>query len=211
MAKDWKGNSNSGRYAVGMKTANSVNEREQDDFYATDPKALQKLIDRCSVWLQRIWISTCEHKEIVWECACGDGNLAKCLMHNGLIVHASDLKDRHFGCPDVDFLQEKGTPNGCKIILTNPPYSLATEFIEHALDILSDGGLYIAFMNLTYLHGINRYIRVYSKGTLREVYVFSGRIECWKNGIQSRSGNMVNYAWFVFQKGFQGQPTLYWL
>lgn len=211
--KDWKGNSNSAHAAIAAKRPNSTNEREQDDFYATDPEALRKLLDGASNELSiELWQSL-KYSRYIWECACGDGNLAKLLTQRGFIVYASDLKDRGYCYPDVDFLKEKRTPRGCNTILTNPPYSLANEFILHALDILPEGGLYIALMNITYLAGQKRYREIYSKGSLREVYVSSKRIECWKNGERPKDkcGSIANYAWYVFQKGYKGQPTLYWL
>jgi hypothetical protein len=112
--------------------------------------------------------------------------------------------------PEKLFTEKYNHP---QIILTNPPYSLATEFIEHALEILPDGGVYIALMNITYLAGQKRYDRVYSKGVLREVYIFRKRVECWRdNDIEKYGGkSMVDYAWYIFQKGYKGNPTLYWL
>ena len=220
--KDWKGNSNSLRAAISVKSPNSTNEREQDDFYATDPEALQKLLDHCSAWLYNTLdmikpsvgkIQDKIHLVMpIWECACGNGNLAEVLVNNGFIVWATDLKDRGYGQNrNIDFLNTIKTNN--PVILTNPPYSLATEFIENALEILPEGGLYIALMNITYLAGQKRYQRVYSKGNLREIYVFSKRIECWKNGEKPKDkcGSIANYAWYVFQKGYNGQPTIYWL
>lgn len=213
MKKEWKGNSDSVRSRLAINKAHTTKGREQDDFYATDPAALETLLYGCSEWLQFIMNNVLRNSTHIWECACGDGNLAKCLTQNGYSVYATDLKNRGYGCMDVDFLKEKQMLHDCFIILTNPPYSLATEFIEHALEILPDGGLYIALMNITYLAGQKRYQRVYSKGSLREIYVFSKRIECWKNNDREKYGNkaMADFAWYVFQKGYKGQPTLYWL
>ena len=206
--KEWKGNSNSLRAAISVKSPNSTNEREQDDFYATDPKALEELLAHSSYYLHNIFCN----RPVIWEPACGNGNLALVLNKHDLPTYASDLKNRGYGMYDMDFLQNNNFIDA-QIILTNPPYSLATEFIEHALDILPDGGLYIALMNITYLAGQKRYQRVYSKGSLREIYVFSKRVECWKNGEKPKDkcGSIANYAWYVFQKGYNGQPTLYWL
>ena len=68
-------------------------------------------------------------------------------------------------------------------------------------------------MNITYLCGVKRYERIYRFGSLREVYVFSNRIECWRNNDRETYGGkkMVDFAWYIFQKGYTGQPTLYWL
>ena len=88
--KDWKGNSNSATYSLGIKRKSSTNVREKDDFYATDPIALQQLLDSGSDWFLNI-LKNCTG---IWECACGCGNLAECLRENGYDVAASDLKDR---------------------------------------------------------------------------------------------------------------------
>ena len=68
-------------------------------------------------------------------------------------------------------------------------------------------------MNITYLAGQKRYNRIYQYGSLREVYIFSKRAECWRNNDQEKYGAkaMVDFAWYIFQKGYNGQPTIYWL
>ena len=171
------------------------------------------LLDGCSDWLKFRFSLTKKTQAPIWECACGNGNLAKILVSYGYNTIATDIKDRGYGATGkhYDFLKIH-SGSFCHI-LTNPPYSLATEFIEHALEILPDNGLYIALMNITYLAGQKRFELVYSKGMLRDVYVFSKRIECWKNNEppKDKCGSIANYAWYVFQKGYDGQPTLYWL
>ena len=222
MSKDWKGNSNSLHAAIAAHRGGGKSMRQEDDFYATDPKALRMLIEGgCSAWLNSHFTNIQRHHVPIWECACGNGNLATMLKFSkgGFDVIATDLKDRGYGLSGNDFLKMDANWLYHNIfytvdtILTNPPYSLATEFIEHALDILPDGGLYIAFMNIGYLAGQKRWQRVYQFGTLREVYVFSKRMEVWKNGEppKDKCGSIANYAWYVFQKGYKGQPTLYWL
>lgn len=129
------------------------------------------------------------------------------------------------GCEYLDIIRfvNECQKDGHNIKIIRPEYKprevwekygfplVSTEFIEHALELLPDGGLYIALMNITYLHGIDRYKRVYSKGTLREVYVHSKKINVYKNNIPTGNTSMCVYAWYVFQKGYIGQPTLYWL
>lgn len=242
MAKEWKGNSNSAHAAIAAHRGEGKSMRQSDDFYATDPKALDALLDHCSLFLQGV-LSSCRRdnyrrlyatyyngeKHItapaIWECACGNGNLYRVLDERGYKCIYSDIKDRstadyplkYKGMLNKNFLKVYDFPKpwiyNVAVILTNPPYSLANDFIKHALDILPDNGLYIALMNITYLAGQKRYNEIYQFGTLREIYVFSKRVECWKNGEKPTDGcgSIANYAWFVFQKGYCGQPTLYWL
>ena len=42
--KEWNGNSRSAQYSLAMKKKDSKEQRETDDFYATDPKALEMLL-----------------------------------------------------------------------------------------------------------------------------------------------------------------------
>lgn len=67
----------------------------------------------------------------VWECACGDGHLAKVLVAAGLQVVATDLLAWGYGRPGVDFLRTRRCL--APVIVTNPPFSLWREFAEHAL------------------------------------------------------------------------------
>jgi hypothetical protein len=57
--------------------------------------------------------------ENVWECACGQGHLAKVLDKKGLLGKASDLIDRGYGEVGIDFYNYRDTWSGD--ILTNPP------------------------------------------------------------------------------------------
>ena len=59
--------------------------REKDDYYATDPVAVR-------------WLMQLEHLDHnVWECACGEGHLAKPLIEAGYNVTSTDLIYRNFG------------------------------------------------------------------------------------------------------------------
>ena len=55
----------------------------------------------------------------IWECACGDGAMSRVLAMNGNRVESSDLYQRGFGEPGVDFFD---TTRRAANIVTNPPY-----------------------------------------------------------------------------------------
>ena len=85
----------------------------------------------------------------VWECACGEGHLAKILEEKGILHLASDLIDRGYG--DVfDFLSTENKEWEGDII-TNPPYSLAKDFIEKALQIIPQGNKIEMFLKIKFL------------------------------------------------------------
>lgn len=74
----------------------------------------------------------------IWEPACGDGRLARVLEWHGFTVIATDLREYPgYGHGGLDFLlsspQDKwGEVVEIDAIVTNPPFSLAEEFIRRA-------------------------------------------------------------------------------
>ena len=82
--KDWTGNSRSAHAALGARNY-AQNEREVNDYYATEPKAAQLLMG----------VET--FSPLIWECACGEGHLAKEFERAGYRVYATDLIDRGYG------------------------------------------------------------------------------------------------------------------
>ena len=206
--KDWTGNGNSIFKTLGASN-HTDKERESQDYYATDPIAIDKLA------------AVYDIPHYVWECACGEGHLSKKLIELGHDVCASDIVNRGYGNTDVDFLSDllplpkfSHLNNWC--ILTNPPYKYATQFIEHALEILPKGAPAIMLLKTTALEGKGRYEKLYKKGYLKAVYQFSERLLCAKNGnfkeMQEGGGSAVSYAWFVFaDDGKNNPPQIYWI
>lgn len=197
--QDWTGDTNSVWKTIAATNRNG-NNREKDDYYATEPKAIHKLCE--------VEKFTCK----VWECACGAGHLVKALEDNGYTVKASDITDR--GCPNSfnqDFF-ECGFSN--YDIITNPPYKYAKEFVEHALDIINDGMKVAMFLKLTFLEGKARR-EFFRKNPPVRIWVFSERILCAKNGdfegLKDSGGSAVAYAWFVWEKGFSEKTVIDWL
>lgn len=199
---DWIGNKNSCRAALGISKNGYMFDRAIGDYYATDPEALRAFLNVVNF----DWAG-----HTVWECACGSGNLSKVLESvPGLNVFSSDLYNRGYGRSYIDFLKS-GIPDGVDIILTNPPYKYAVQFIEHALDILPMDGYCIMLLPVTYLAGKERYDKLFSKGWLQTVWVFSGRFYVWKNNVQTTMKSMQQYAWFVFSKRWCLEPTINWI
>lgn len=199
---DWTGNYNSIYKTIGA-SSHADGEREKHDYYATEPKAVEVLLAQEGF------------SPYVWECACGEGHISQVLTNAGYRVKNSDIVDRGLvGTEIIDFLQVKkedvksGVPMD---IITNPPYKYAKEFVEKALDISMDGTKIAMFLKLTFLEGQARR-KLFLKAPPKTVYVFSGRVKCAKNGNFDEIGSSaVAYAWFVWEKGFKGNPTIRWV
>lgn len=149
----------------------------------------------------------------VIEPACGDGSMAKVLEEEGYRVHASDLYDRGYGKTGVDFLTMEGPfPN----VVTNPPYSLAGDFVAHATDRTS--GLVCMFLRLAFLEGVERYYKIFSDNPPNRVWIFPNRVTLFPANYvpepgKSKSGGTTAYAWFVWDNRETvpyGGPYLKW-
>lgn len=188
--KDWVGNAS-------VRNCNKRNDNaEPNDYYATEPKAVELLLEQE------------QFSPYVWEPACGEGHISEVLLAHGYKVLSTDLIDRGYGNGGVDFLEAE-PPEIPHDIITNPPYRYAKEFVERALKVSMDSAKIAMFLKLTFLEGQARR-KLFCDNPPRTVYVSSSRLQCGKNGDFSGT-SMVAYAWFVWEKGYKGQTALKWI
>ncbi len=188
----------------------STTDREENDFYATSPKATNLMVD----WLEKEIPGSKNWK--IWECCCGNGRLAETLKERGhTITGATDLIDRGYGT-QKDFLVTSSMENNSDAIITNPPYSCALEIAEHAMSLLNDGQYYIFLGRIQFLEGKARK-KFFEDNPPKYVLVHSERVNCWKNDKPeyNKKGKEITsamcYSWFVFEKGYKGKPMVCWL
>lgn len=85
--KDWTGDRNSIFKTLGSSAHGSY-ERQSEDYYATEPRAVELLLEQE------------EFATSIWECASGEGHIAKVLLKHGYIVRQSDIIKR---TPETEF------------------------------------------------------------------------------------------------------------
>ena len=99
----------------------------------------------------------------------------------------------------------------CGDIITNPPYKVALDFVKHSLDIIPEGSKVAMFLKLQFLKGKARK-EFYKQNPPKKIYVASGRLNCAKNGkFEEFKSSAVAYAWFMWEKGYQGSPEIDWI
>ena len=180
-------------------------ERESNDYYATDPIAIDMLEMKFDI----------PHN--VWEPCCGEGHLSKRLIELGHNVYSSDLIDRGFGHV-ANFFETMTTPtefgnNFC--ILTNPPYKYACDVVKHSLDLVPCGCYVIMFLKTTFLEGKKRHDELFSKTPPKYIFQFVSRLLCAKNGdfdyMRAHGGSAVSYAWYIWKKEDYGATIIDWI
>lgn len=198
MSRDWTGNKASTFVTLGASN-HSLGDRQSDDYYATEPKAVEILLENEK-------FSPC-----IWECACGEGHIAKVLEKHGYDVSATDLIYRGYGEKESYNFLECDERNIDEDIVTNPPYKYAQEFVEKALEIIAENHKVAMFLKLQFLEGKARKA-MFAKYPPKVIYVSSSRLNCAKNGdFEKHGSSAMAYAWFVWEKGFKGDPVIKWV
>lgn len=192
----------SGTSLAGMST---TRERVQDDYYATPYQATEMLLDEVK------FIG-----DFLEPCV-GGGHIADIIKkyYPNEYVCGSDLVDR--GYPDtlvVDFLNHEFSEKYDNIV-TNPPYSLAQEFLEKGMKVINPKGKIAMFLKIQFLEGAKRR-EMFKEYPPKYIYVFSKRQNPWRNGSQVDEkgkpwASTMCFAWFVWEKGFTEEPLVRWL
>lgn len=192
---------------AGSKLAggNPETKRVDNDYYATNPKALNMLLDKYPI------------KGSCLEPCVGGGHLAE-VIKSRVDKNCVCLDLVYRGYPDTiehDFLTWK-SPKKFDCIITNPPYSLGEEFIRKSLSLLKDGGTCAMFLKIQFLEGAKRK-ELFDKFPPKYIYVFSNRIDVWNNGnpVDPKTGkrwaNTMCFAWFIWEKNSTTEPVVRWL
>lgn len=182
-------------------------KRIENDFYATPFHATEAILDRVELYGS------------ILEPAAGQGHISKVLheYYPNEEVISTDLVKREskFGITihgNIDFLIYNFNRKFDNII-TNPPFSLAQEFIERALDLSNRKVLMLAKVQL--LEGIKRK-ELFENSPLKYVYVFSKRVNPLRNGAEfDEKGKpwqtTMCFAWFVWEHGYNGEAIIRWI
>jgi hypothetical protein len=125
-----------------MAGGNPLTGRMEDDFYPTPSEVTHALLGEFHFGRGKIL-----------EPAAGDYAMASVLEANGYQVEASDVTPRDPRVMQRDFLTMTKTDAGA--IITNPPFNLAQQFIEHALGVLRVSVLALVLKS-TYWHAVTR-------------------------------------------------------
>jgi|ERR1039457_4972502 hypothetical protein len=164
--------------------------RKENDFYATPPYAVQALLDK------EQFIGN------ILEPACGEGHISKVLINNNYKVDSFDLIDRGYGAKQ-DFLTYTGF---CDNIITNPPFTLALEFVLKAKEVSKNK--FALLLKTQFLEGIKRQpMFLDEKFPLKKVLVFSKRLTFG----EKQTGGMLSFSWFLWQKDWEDKPYMDWI
>lgn len=195
--------------------SNPKNHRIENDFYATDPKAVKMILNSGAFDFYR------NPSIKILEPCVGEGHIIKEVIDyykekNNIEYTTLDIVDRGFSDTIVcDFLNWKFDKK-YDLIITNPPYSLATEFVEKSIGGLSNKGYLAMFLKIQFLEGKKRE-ELFKKYPPKYIYVFRNRMATWNNGqpkdpeTGKKWATTMCHAWFIWQKDSTTEPIVRWL
>jgi hypothetical protein len=181
--------------------------RKRRDFYATPP------------WVTEALLRHVRFRGPIWEPCCGNGAMTRVLEDHGYDVVSTDLVERGFGTPGVDFLACHDVPAGCRSIITNPPYgdtgsqagqsrspSAMLGFLRHAMTLTASvEGQLALLVRLQWIAG-KRAAEMLSSGPFAAVVVLTHRIR-WFELDEDTNTAQHHHAWVVIDHAHPpGQP-----
>ena len=147
-------------------------------------------------WVTRALLPYIPKDSLIWEPACGSGKMAR-------VLNADYMSDIQTG---TDFLDATYLDaSGIDAIITNPPYTKATEFIERALDLMDDRGFVAMLLRTDFDHAKSRRHLFADHRAYKKKLVLTKRIQWFED---SKSSPSFNHAWFIWDWRNKKAPTI---
>ena len=159
-------------------------------------------------WVTRALLPHIPENANIWEPACGSGRMANVLN----AVYRSDIQfgenflslgegyDRKLS---GDALAAWYSVNA---IVTNPPYNMAQDFIEHALSLMQfEKGFVAMLLRTDFDHAKSRRNLFAEHPAFAKKLVLTKRIQWFED---SKSSPSFNHAWFIWDWQHQGAPAI---
>src|SRR3990167_2918633 len=178
-------------------------DRKPHDFYETPEDTTFTLLK----YLEQIHVLD-KKLDRIWEPACGDGKLAEVFRKEGYNINCTDKYKYNYirnTSPETDFLLADATNSTW--IITNPPFTLAYEFIEHSIKLLTKARNYRGGVALLLK---SNFWHVKRNSKLKQPEVVAPLT--WRpNFTQDHKSPVLDMAWSIWSTGLDvvNHPTHY--
>jgi hypothetical protein len=175
-----------------MGERHSEFDRDKNDFYVEPSWCVDRLLAR--------------YPEItsLHDPCCGRGTIVDAALKRGVIATGADIVDRARGrFPVKDFLSDQKPQ--CAIV-TNPPFKLAEQIVERAMNVVDDWGLIAIIAQAKFLSSQGRF-PLFDHPSMEKVIIFSRRPSMPPGemleqlGESCRRNGSIDFAWMVWRVG----------
>lgn len=180
-----------------MSATNRGSERKPHDFYATPVSCVENFLDNYDFPIGR-----------VLEPSAGNGNIIQAIRNKGFNNNITALEIRKEEIHNLDNISDRviiddflkwNTDEKFEIIIGNPPYSLAREFMEKCFELSNENTVIIMLLRTAFLESKSRY-EFWQEHPLSGLYVLSKRPSFTGKGTDATS-----YSWFVWDNRNKNQ------
>jgi hypothetical protein len=182
-----------------MSATNRGTNRNKNDFYATPKDVVHNILQT---------INLNKYGDNILEPGAGNGNICSTIkkIYPNKHITAIELRKEEENnlkqCSNIVIIDDYLNMNiNCKydIIIGNPPYSIAIEFINTSLNILNNNGIIIFLLRTAFLESKSRY-DFWQKNPPSGLYTLSKRPSFTGHGTDATS-----YSWFTWDKSTTNQ------
>jgi len=168
--------------------------KDRVDFYPTPPSTTRLFLDWLEQRYNHLSVKTC------WEPAAGNLDMSKELEKTFGHVYSSDYHDpAELGLDRIDFADQLLSKRARHDwIITNPPFSLAAEFIHNGLRY-SDNGCAM-LVRIAFLEGLKRYNTIFKERQPTDVCVYVKRQSMSYGKVDEKRPSAMCFAWVVWDK-----------
>jgi predicted RNA methylase len=194
-----------------MTGGKGPSERSPTDLYPTPYPSTQSLVNFLTDKGYR-------PKSILEPCA-GLGHISKVLKDNypNITITSKDkyeykdFEKKASILSGIDFIEDSYEDTSIDWVITNPPFDskVLLPIIKKALNIADTG--VAMFLKGTFLETKNRMQFFKENRQLKYVLIFANRQPLYKNGIVTGASNAIMYCWFIWDKNYNGLPTIDWI
>ncbi len=174
-----------------MSATNRGSKRVEADFYPTPVDVVEHFLNNHKL-----------NDGAILEQSAGNGNFIQAIRNKGYtnVIVANELREdenanlHKSGANFVyhtDFLNETIPNHDVRTVITNPPYSLAREFVERSKELYPNAEI-IMLLRLAFLESKGRY-EFWQRNPVSKLYILSKR-PSFING----KTDATAYAWFVW-------------
>lgn len=214
-----------------MSSTSRGSARNENDFYVTPIPPITHFLTELA---KDVDISDC--LSIVDPCAGGDadnpmsyptaiGYKAGTLFPDRVMVHTMDIREDSRATIKDDYLARELNGSPPDMVISNPPFSLAVEFVQKALDEVRMGGLVIFLQRLNFF-GSGKRLTFWQNRMPSYTYIHSTRMgfktersEDLRIAMETAAGKVprkkdpsgtdsIEYAHFVWVRGVNPKFTM---
>lgn len=169
-----------------------------DRYFTIEPWVTQALIDHCP----HMPVSG----SLIWEPAAGEGHMARVLYANGYRVWSTDIEAAD-GVASLDFLSVNDIRSaGTGTIISNPPFSIAPQFVRHAVNIgmRNPRGMVAMLLRCDWDTAESRR-DLFSDAPFAMKLVLTSR-PYWHE--DRHASPRFSYSWYIWRCGYEGLPQI---